>query len=415
MKFLRTASTRRLLAVMSGLVLAIAIGSAIAVAATSGGPKPPPEPLANAVHQAVAAPAVNGITARIKFTNGLISSSNIQGSDPILTGASGRLWLTSDHQLRLELQASGDGNSGEDAQVVVTKTSWWIYDPMTNTKYQGTIPAQSGSEPATHQDTPPSVAQIQTQINQALTHLNVGGPTPSNIAGQEAYTVRITPKHDGGLLGAVALGWDALRGVPLRFGLYARGSNAPVLELTATKIHYGPIKASDLQAHAPAGAQLVTVQTPPRTPPSGSAKQKHPDVTGANAVQQHLSFKLAHPGTLVGLPQQSVQLLDWAGTPAALVSYGQGLGGIAVIEQPASSASAAAAGKASAGKAGSGKAGSSGHGLSLPTVSINGTSAQELATPIGTVLRFTRGSVAYTVIGSVEPVAAEQAARALVG
>jgi hypothetical protein len=49
----------------------------------------------------------------------------------------------------------------------------------------------------------------------------------------------------------------------------------------------------------------------------------------------------------------------------------------------------------------------------VPTVSINGASAQELATPLGTVLRFTRGGVAYTVIGSVPPTAAELAARAL--
>jgi hypothetical protein len=46
-------------------------------------------------------------------------------------------------------------------------------------------------------------------------------------------------------------------------------------------------------------------------------------------------------------------------------------------------------------------------------VSINGSTAQELDTAIGTVLRFTRGGVAYTVLGSVPPIAAEAAARAL--
>jgi hypothetical protein len=51
--------------------------------------------------------------------------------------------------------------------------------------------------------------------------------------------------------------------------------------------------------------------------------------------------------------------------------------------------------------------------LSLPTVSIKGLSAQELATPIGTVLRFSRRGVTYTVLGSVPPAAAEAAARAL--
>jgi hypothetical protein len=46
-------------------------------------------------------------------------------------------------------------------------------------------------------------------------------------------------------------------------------------------------------------------------------------------------------------------------------------------------------------------------------VSINGSTGQELSTALGTVVRFTRGGVAYTVLGSVPAAAAEQAARGL--
>ena len=53
------------------------------------------------------------------------------------------------------------------------------------------------------------------------------------------------------------------------------------------------------------------------------------------------------------------------------------------------------------------------HGLSLPTVSINGVTGQELDTALGTMVRFTRGKVIYTVVGSVPAAAAELAARAL--
>jgi len=42
-----------------------------------------------------------------------------------------------------------------------------------------------------------------------------------------------------------------------------------------------------------------------------------------------------------------------------------------------------------------------------------GADGQELATALGTMVRFTRGGVQYTVIGSVPPNAAEAAARAL--
>ena len=116
MRFLRTVSTQRLLAILAGLIIAVAGGTAIAVAAAGSGPTPPPESLAQALHQAASAPAVTGITARIKFTNNLINSTDLQGpSDPILSGATGRLWIdTTGHRMHLELQ----GQNG-DAQVVV--------------------------------------------------------------------------------------------------------------------------------------------------------------------------------------------------------------------------------------------------------------------------------------------------------
>src|SRR5437868_15249172 len=116
MRYLRTVSTRRLLATIAGVVAVIAAGTAIAVAASGSGPKPRPESLARAVHGALTAPEVQGITARIGFTNHLIGSTNLQGSDPILSGATGRLWISNDGRMRLELQS----NSGQDAQVPVT-------------------------------------------------------------------------------------------------------------------------------------------------------------------------------------------------------------------------------------------------------------------------------------------------------
>jgi hypothetical protein len=102
-----------------------------------------------------------------------------------------------------------------------------------------------------------------------------------------------------------------------------------------------------------------------------------------------------------------VQLLDWGGHPAALVTYGQNLGGVMVIEQSKDTAK-------SAGPAGaSGKNGPDHRGLNLPTVSINGASGQELDTALGTIVRFDRGGVTYTVVGSVPAAAADAAARAL--
>jgi len=412
MAFLRTVSTPRLLALIVAGVIVAGGGTAIAVAAGSGGPVPVAEPLAQAVHGALGAPPITGISARISFTNHLISSDDLgQVSSPLLAGASGRLWLSTDHQLlRLELQ----GDNG-DAQIVVDGQSFWVYDPSSNTVYRGQLPAEkaghvqsaarSGST-ASAPDTIPSIAQIQNEITNLGTHLDLSGAIPGDVAGQPTYSVRVSPQHDGGLLGAAEIAVDAIHGVPLQFSVYATGDSSPVLELTATDISYGPVAASYFAVSPPAGAKVVSV-----TVPGGGSKSKlahgklsrakRHTVTGPAAVAAGVHFALADPATLAGLPRRSVRLLDWGGSPAALVTYGQNLGGIAVIEQTASSTANASSAH-------------SGHqGLELPTVQINGVTADELDTALGTMIRFTRSGVAYTVLGSVPPVAAEAAARGL--
>ena len=52
-------------------------------------------------------------------------------------------------------------------------------------------------------------------------------------------------------------------------------------------------------------------------------------------------------------------------------------------------------------------------GFELPRINIDGATGTELATPLGTVVTFNRDGVSYVVLGSVPPVAAENAARGL--
>src|SRR3954451_7964864 len=114
MTFLRRISTRKLLALCAAVGVFVIGATVVAIAATGGGPKPPPKRLPVAIHDALAAKPVAGVTARIKFTNDLISGGDVQGSDPLLTGATGRLWATADGRLRLELQSdlSNQGATG---------------------------------------------------------------------------------------------------------------------------------------------------------------------------------------------------------------------------------------------------------------------------------------------------------------
>src|SRR5215204_2578036 len=106
MRRLRTTSTRRLVAIAAALV-ALALTGALAQAAISGSdPKPDPKPLDRAVHDAITAPPLDGVSARVTFTNGLLPSGSLpQGAASPLAGAEGRLWLAGDGRVRIELQS----------------------------------------------------------------------------------------------------------------------------------------------------------------------------------------------------------------------------------------------------------------------------------------------------------------------
>ncbi len=98
---------------------------------------------------------------------------------------------------------------------------------------------------------------------------------------------------------------------------------------------------------------------------------------GVEAVQRELGFELSAPDELAGLPRTDVRLVNVAGEPGALSTYGEGMGAIVVLQH--------AAGE------------ERGPGLPLPRINIDGATGSELATPLGTVVTFRRGDVSYVV------------------
>ena len=388
MKFFRTLSTPRLVALIVAAAAIAAGSSALAVAASGGGgPTPPAKPLANAIHDALAGTAPDGITADITFTNKLFPSGALTGAagSALLSGATGRLWATNDGRGRLELQ-SGAG----DAQIVWNADKVTAYDASSNTVYSFTLPQHSSSAtPDT--GTPPALSEITSFLSELSKQATVSDAQPDNVGDQPAYTVTVSPKHDGGLLGSAELAFDAARGIPLRIAIYAQGSSSPALALEATHVTYGAVASSAVDVTPPAGAKVVDLSSAASGTDQGGADQST-HVTGLDAVQAAVDFPLAAPDTLVGLPRQHVGL---AGKGAAVVVYGQGLGVIVVVEHKADTA-----------KAGGMIAG-------LPTVSLNGITAHELATQLGTVLEWQEGGRAFVLAGSLPPAAAESAAREL--
>jgi outer membrane lipoprotein-sorting protein len=384
--FLRRLSTRSLIALVAA-VCAVAIGgAAIAVAAGGSGPAPAPKPLDQAIQDALTANPPEGVTARVTFTNKLFPSGALLGQtvSALMSGASGRLWVTADGHGRIELQSDAG-----DVQIVWDDQTISVYDASSNTVYRADLPS-GGTSATPGAGSPPALADIDKFLTELGAHWAVSPAQPTNVGGQPAYSVSISPKHDGGLLGSVELAWDAVAGVPLRIGINAQGSSSPALELAVSQIAYGAVPASDVEIAPPAKATVVDLGTGPQT---GSGGGSTPAVTGLAAVQAAAPFPVVAPDSLVGLPRQDVRLV---GGKTAIVLYGQGLGGIVLIQRQADSAGTPA-----------------GAMSGLPTVSLDGLTAHELATQLGTVLQWQSGGTSFVLAGSLPAAAAEAAARAV--
>jgi outer membrane lipoprotein-sorting protein len=360
--------------------VALALSAGFAQAALDGTEKPDPKPLDRAILDAVNAPAVDGVSARITFTNGLLPAGSLPGdaASPLAEGAEGRLWLAADGRARLELQSEAG-----DAQIVAGEDRVTVYDSASETAY--VLPVARGEE---RDHEPATLDGVRRGLDRLATAWTLSGAQPTTTAGRPTYTVRIAPKDDGGLLGAAELAWDAVNGVPLRAAVYAQGQDDPVLELEADEVSYDAIPDSTFEADPPAGTRIVEVD-PVTTDTHGKPTRVH----GVEAVQRELDFELSAPDELAGLPRTDVRLVNVSGKPGAMSVYGEGMGAILVLQHAAGPEGKPA--------------------LALPKVNIDGATGTELATPLGTVVTFRRGDVSYIVVGSVPPVAAENAARGL--
>jgi outer membrane lipoprotein-sorting protein len=377
-RLFRTLRTRSLVLLVAVVAIAAVGGTAIAVAG-GGGPTPPPKPLAQAVHDAIAAPEPDGVTARVRFTNRLLPSGALEGrvGSALLSGASGRLWLTNHGRGRLELQSTAG-----DVQIVWNQRTVTVYDASSDTVYRAELPARKADR--RDKAAAPSLARIGDFLDNLAKHTSVSAADPTNLAGRPAYRFSVSPKQRGGLLGSVQLAWDAARGVPLRAAIYARGSSKPVLALEATEISFGPVSAGDVQVLPPAGSRTTDLGT------LGSSRGATHD--RGQPVRKAAGFPLTAPATLIGLRRQDVRIVG-RDSKTALVVYGEGLGAIVVAERKAD---------ASGGQLGG-----------LPAVPLDGAMGHELVTPLGTVIEWRRGGVSYVLAGSVPSATAEAATRGL--
>ena len=118
-----------------------------------------------------------------------------------------------------------------DTRSSTTARTLSVYDAAENTLYRYTPRRQANRgtsdrrRPRTAGQAPIGRPKIEEAIAKLRKHANVSGATPANVAGQPAYTVRVSPKESGSLIGGAELSFDAEHGVPLRAALYSSTSS----------------------------------------------------------------------------------------------------------------------------------------------------------------------------------------------
>src|SRR2546427_147414 len=138
--------------------------------------RPAPTPPDTARHDAFAAPEPAAITAPVTFPNRPSPSGAILGQtgSALMSGASGRLWMTADGRGRLELQSEAG-----DAQIVWNGNELSVYDASSNTVYRATLPDRATTPRTDSTDQPPTLDQISTWLAKPSEHAALSDAVPA--------------------------------------------------------------------------------------------------------------------------------------------------------------------------------------------------------------------------------------------
>ena len=367
-------------------VMAAAL-SVTAYALTRGSHHPPKRSLAAAIHTALASKPVPGVRADFTVSQHLLpGTSSLLDSSP-LAGATGSVWAGGDRARLVVRSQLGTAEVGLDGRTVT------LYVPSRHAAYVLALPHHASEAAKPHGSGTPSMAEIRHTLAQLGRTLNISGAVPGNIAGRPAYTVRVSSRHDSGLIGPLAIAWDAAHGTPLRVALYPRGSSQAAIAFQVTHLHYGSVSSSQTAVRLPAGTHVTHVHLPSRSELTRSV-----DRAKAGSHSAAAPVNAAAPASLAGMQRTTARTFSSPKGGGLLAVYGHGLGSLVVIEH--------AAGRGT-------PAGASAPRSMLPPVRINGARGSMLQTTLGTVVTFSRGGRQYVVLGAQPASTILAAARAL--
>ncbi|PZF92213.1 LolA family protein [Micromonospora deserti] len=256
MSVLKSRPVLRWLVPVAAVTTVVGGGAAIGTFAAQAEPSLPPRSAAQLL--------VDLQTSRLEGLSGTVVQRADLGLPPLaglvagddLTGL-----LTGTHTLRV-------WHSGPDRQrialldtlgeqdIIRNGRDVWTWSSRTNTATHRTLPAGEGeAAPAELPATPQEAADRALAAIDPSTEVSVG--RSATVAGRDAYELVLAPRDAASLVHQVRIAIDAREHVPLRFEVFADGSDQPAFEMAFTQVSYARPDADQFTFNPPPGVTVT--------------------------------------------------------------------------------------------------------------------------------------------------------------
>jgi outer membrane lipoprotein-sorting protein len=224
---------------------------------------------------------VDGLSGTVRSTTnlGLPALPDVGGHSGNATSTITGL-LTGDHTARVAFAGPNKAkvslldNMGERVWTS-NGTTAWAYDSQKHEATKLNVPAGSTKPEATPEKSydPQAVAKQILAAIDPTTKVQVTGT--EEVAGRDAYKLRLVPKTDKTTVGSVTLAVDSRNWVPLQITVMPRTGSDPAVQLGFSAVSFNVPAASTFAFTPPAGTKVTDQQLPSRTPDSKATPPKN--------------------------------------------------------------------------------------------------------------------------------------------
>jgi len=187
-----------------------------------------------------------------------------------------RVWYAGPDQARVAVL----GTLGE-TDVIRNGTDVWVWDSQTNKAQHSTLAPSDGKPAAGPADLPSTPQEAADQALAAIdpsTEVSVG--RSATIAGRDAYELVLDPRDEASLVDQIRIGIDATEHVPLRFEVFAQGTDKPAFSLAFSQVDFERPDPAQFAFNPPSGA-TVTEGSQPEREQAGPDRADRPTTVGS--------------------------------------------------------------------------------------------------------------------------------------